>query len=391
MTANVDSLPSLPFPRPAPLEPPAELAWLRAEAPVSRVRSITGEPAWLVTRYEDARQVMSDRRFGLALPGAPGGVNDSLFQDPPGHTRLRRLVTAAFTPRRVTDLRSRTTEIANTLVASMAAGERSVDLLEAFAFPLPITVISELLGIPEAERESFQAWSNALVLGASQGASADPGTGWQNLAQQVSGLIASKRQQPGDDLLSALIAVPDTDGQLSEAELVMMAITLVMAGYATTAVATGLGTILLTSHDEFARLAAEPALIPTAVDEVFRFQGASMDLARVALEDLELAGVQIRAGDNVVVSITSANRDERRFASPDRFDITRADNPHLTFGHGIHHCLGAALARMELQVVFTILATQLPELRLAIQTDELEWQRSEFFGDEWPKTVPVSW
>ncbi|MCA1670721.1 MAG: cytochrome P450 [Actinobacteria bacterium] len=396
MTTATSSVPSLPFARPSPLEPPGELARLRAEAPVSRVHSTTGEPAWLVTRYDDARAVLSDRRFALALPGvtdAEQATNDSLFQEPPGHTRLRRLVTAAFTPRRVAGLRSRTTEIATGLVADMATRERPVELMEAFAFPLPITVIGELLGIPATERESFRAWSNALMsLPAPGGATDDPGTGWESLSHQVRSLIARKRDHPGDDLLSALITVRDTDAErLSEAELVMMAITLIMAGYLTTSVATGLGTILLTGHDQLPRLATDPALVPTAVEEVLRFQTAGGDMARVATEALELAGVQIPAGDKVVISLTSANRDERRFADPDRFDITRTDNPHLTFGHGIHHCLGAALARMELQVVFTTLAAQLPDLRLAVRPEELAWQRSELFGDEWPQAIPVTW
>jgi cytochrome P450 len=395
MTAATDNLPSLPLPRPDPLDPPVELARLRAEDPISRVRSSTGEPAWLVTRYDDARTVLSDRRFGLALPGIDNGAagpNDSLFQDPPGHTRLRKLVGAAFTPRRVSALRSRATEIATTLAADLLARERPVDLMAVFALPLPITVISELLGIPHGERESFQAGSNALLALPTDAASADPGSGWADLSRQVGGLIAAKREQPGEDLLSALIAVRDagTD-RLSEAELVMMALTLIMAGYVTTSVATGLGAILLTGHGQLARLAAEPELVPTAIEEVLRFQTAGGDVARVASENLDLAGVRIAAGAKVIVSITSANRDERHFAAPDRFDITRTENPHLTFGHGVHHCLGAALARMELQTVFTTLATQLPRLRLSVPAGELTWQRSELFGDEWPETLPMTW
>lgn len=390
------SLPSLPFARSDPLTPAATLARLRTEAPVSRVLATDGEPAWLVTRYGDVQTVLGDRRYGLALPGATGGGqggNDSLFQDPPGHTRLRRLVTAAFTPRRVAGLRARTVEIATQLIDRIAARKGPVvDLMEAFAFPLPITVIGELLGIPPSERDRFRKWSNGLLSLPVPGETTDPGTGWQHLYGQVGDLIGRKRRHPGDDLLSALIAVRDTDsGRLSEAELVMMAITLIMAGYLTTSMATGLGTILLTGHNGLARLATEPTLVPRAVDEILRFQAATGDLARVATENLELAGVSIAAGEKVILSITSANRDERRFTDANRFDITRADNPHLTFGHGIHHCLGAALARMELQVAFGTLAARLPGMHLAVHFGELRWQRSEFFGDEWPQAVPLCW
>jgi cytochrome P450 len=394
MQTNTGSLPSLPFDRPNPLEPAEDLTRLRATAPVSRVRATTGEPAWLVTRYHDAWTVLTDRRFGLALPGMEAGgdgANDSLFQDPPGHTRLRGLVSAVFTPRRVAELRSRTAEIATELIDQVMARRPPIDLMEALAFPLPITVIGELLGVPVTEREHFRTSSDAL-LSIPQSSQADPGAGWENLHAQVTDLIARKRRDPGDDLLSALIAVRDTDAdRLSEPELVMMAITLIMAGYVTTSVPIAVGTILLAGTGQLAHLADDPALVRTAVEEVLRFQAAVGEVARVAKEELELGGVQIRAGDKVLVSLTSANRDERRFTDPDRFDITRAHNPHLTFGHGVHHCLGAALARLELQAVFAALASRLPGIRLAIAAEELAWRRAELFGDEWPQAVPVSW
>lgn len=396
MTIATSSVPSLPFRRPNPLEPAADLARSRAAAPVSRVTATTGEPAWLVTRYGDARAVLTDGRFGLALPGleASGGgeqTNDSLFQDPPGHTRLRRLVSAAFTPRRVAELRPRAAQVAAGLIDQMMARRPPVDLMEALGFPLPITVIGELLGVPTAERDSFGAWSNALLSLPLAGGS-DPGTGWEHLSAQVSDLIARKRADPGDDLLSALIAVRDADADhLSEAELVMMAVTLIPAGYVTTSIGTGVGTILLTAHDQPRRLTEDPRLVPGAVEEILRYQAVAGDVARVATEDVQLAGTNISAGDKVLVSLTSANRDERRFNDPDTFDIARPDNAHLTFGHGIHHCLGAALARMELQLVFAPLAARLPNLHLAVPADELVWQRSELFGDEWPQTIPVSW
>lgn len=395
MTAPADFLPAMPFARPHPLEPPEELARLRATAPVVRVRAATGKAAWLVTRYDEARAVLADRRFGLALPGldsAETGETGSLFQNPPGHTRLRRLVSTAFTPRRVEALRARTLEIAEGLLDVMLDRQRPVDLMEAFAFPLPITVIGELLGVPAADREHFRTWSDALLSLADSGGGSDPGAAWADLSGQVSDLIARKRERPGDDLLSALIAVRDDDAdRLSDAELVMMAITLIPAGYVTTATTLASALILLTQHQVFERLAAEPALIPRAVDEVLRYQAAAGDVARVAVEDVQLADVTIRAGDKALISLTSANRDERLFTEPDRFDITRNDNAHLSFGHGIHHCLGAALARLELQVALTVLASRLPTLNPAMPLDELTWQRSDLFGDEYLTTLPVSW
>lgn len=364
---------------------------------MARVKTSTGELGWLVTRYHDARFVLSDRRFSLAIPGletgddALGGAppNDSLFQDPPGHTRLRRLVTQAFTPRRVAELRPRMEEIAGGLVDDLAAGQPPADLMEAFASPLPITVIGELLGVPVSEQGRFRAWSDALLsLPGQQGH--DAGSAWGDAHQQITELIVLKRAEPGDDLLSDLIAVRDhDDGRLSEEELVMMAITLIPAGYLTTATSIGVGTILLAQDGQLATLADEPGLLPTAVEEVLRYQTAAGDLARLANEDLVLAGQPIRAGERVLISLTSANRDERRFAEPARFDITRAENPHLTFGQGIHHCLGAALARLELQVALAVLATRLPSLRLAVPPVELSWRRSDLFGDEWLSALPV--
>lgn len=394
MSTISDTVPSFPFRRPNPLAPARELARLRAQDPVSRVLSAAGEPAWLVTRYDDARVVLADRRFGLPAPGVEaggGGPNDSLFQDPPAHTRLRRLVSSAFTPRRVGQLRHHTADMAFGLIEEMVAAGPPVDLMEALAFPLPITVIGELLGVPPSDRERFRAWSKALMsLPFADGT--DPGAGWENLYQQINGLIIHKRRHPGDDLLSALIAVHDDDGdRLSEAELAMMAATLIPAGSVTTSTAAGVGIVLLSDHGQLRPLGQDPALVPSAVEEVLRYQAAAGDAARAVTQDVELGGRMLRAGDKVLVSLTSANRDQERFPEPDRFDISRPDNAHLTFGHGIHHCLGAALARLELQAVLAALATRLPGLHLAIPAAELPWRSSALFGDEMLDALPVSW
>lgn len=384
------TVPTLPFPRPDPLAPAPLLAHLRQEAPVCPVRSSAGEPAWLVTGYDHARAVLADRRVGLALPGLSGGdelTNMSIFQDPPGHTRLRRLVSAAFTPRQVARLRSRVEDLAAGLAGDLAAETAPFDLMEGFAYPLAVTTIGELLGVPEGERASFRQWSDALMfLGA--GAVTDPATGWRRLGAQVRDLLAAKWRRPADDLLSALVAVHDQqDGRLSDRELVVMAITLIIAGYVTTSVAVGVGAMCLAG--DLGRLPRDPASTARAVEEVLRFHPAVGDAGRRAREDLDLGGVTVPAGGRIIVSLVAANRDPRRFGDPDRFDPTRADNPHLSFGYGIHHCLGAALARLELQAAFTALGARMPGLHLAVPAGRLTWNRSELFGDEWPSAVPM--
>lgn len=362
--------------------------------PIVRMHTPDGEDVWLVTRYDEVRTVLSDSRFGVAMPGmsAPEfGSNDSLFQNPPGHTRLRRLVAPTFGQRRVNRLRSRTAEIADELVGRLLEREPPQDLMEAFTYPLPITIIGDLLGVPENDRANFRAWSDTLL------ALTEPGTtdideAWQNLAAQVGEMITRKREHPGDDLLSSLIAARDEDSdRLSDPELTTMAITLITAGYVTTSTGLAMALVMLTERNLLARLADEPALVAPAVEEVLRYQGAAGDIARVAVEDVTINGVTIAAGEKVIVSLTTANRDERRFSDPDTFDITRSDNAHVTFGHGIHHCLGAALARVELQVALTTLASRVPTLRLTTTPEELPWRRSGLFGDEFLTALSMSW
>lgn len=383
----------LPFDRRNPIEPAAELAWLRANDPIARVTATTGEPAWLVTRYDDARQLLQDRRLGLAVPGMEStedAPSDSLFQDPPGHTRLRRLVSAGFTLRRVAEMQPRVADLACRLVDQMTTHGPPVDLMSELGRLLPITVIGELLGIPPADQTHFHAWSNELLaLTDSESGLAD---GWAGLQQLITGQIASKRAAPGEDLLSALIAVRDNDaGRLSENELVMMAITLIPAGYLTTAVGTAFAVLLLSEGDNFHRIARQPSLNVTAVEELLRYQAAAGDIARIAKEDIEVSGVHIHANDKILISLTSANRDGRRFTAPDTLDIARAENPHLTFGHGVHHCLGAALARLELRSAVSALAARIPGVRPAVPLDQLTWQRSEMFGDDVLDALPVTW
>jgi cytochrome P450 len=353
---------------------------LRRHSPVRAVDVPAGR-LWLVTRYADARQLLADPRLVKRRPGAADYTESHdrlldehmLSADPPVHTRLRRLVSKVFTPARIEALRPRIREIAESLVEPLAAGDRA-DLVADFAFPLPITVICEMLGVPLADRDSFRTWSNTMVAGAATGKSTAPAA--RALSAYVVDLIAAKRGDLGDDLLSELIAVRHESDRLTERELVSMVFLLLIAGHETTVnlIANGMH-LLLTHPDQYRRLRSEPGLIPTAVEEFLRYESpVETTTPRYTAAPVEVGGVTIPAGEVVLVALASANRDEDRFADPARFDITRRENGHLAFGHGIHFCLGAPLARLEGQVAFETLLARLPELALAVPADELAWR-----------------
>ncbi|MCA2217959.1 cytochrome P450 family protein [Jidongwangia harbinensis] len=362
---------------------PVYAEWRRTD-PVRWVRLPSGLDAWVVTRYEDARRALSDPRLSKSLPvGAPrssalsadiGGAvsRHMLASDPPDHTRLRRLVSAAFTARRVEALRPRIEEIADGLLDAMSGRDR-VDLIDAFAFPLPIQVICELLGIPAADQDSFRAWSTIIVTG-SQSGDRLPGA-MRAMVAYIRGLIADRRAHPGDDLLTGLIEVRDQQDRLSEDELSSMVFLLLIAGHETTVNLIGNGAFLLLSRRErWDRLRADPALLPGAIEEFLRYDGpVEAATFRVAAEDLEIGGQAIAAGQPVLVLLLSANHDDR-FPDADEVLLDRAHNPHLGFGHGIHYCLGAPLARLEAQIAFGKLLGRFPELRLAVPAEDLAWR-----------------
>lgn len=376
-------------------------AELPATGPVLRATMPSGHRAWLMTRYDDARFVLSDPRFSryLLYPGAPcmiqpgdfsTGERSILNLDPPDHTRLRRLAAKAFTARRIEALRGRVEEITAGLLDQMGSLPPPVDLLEEFAFPLPTAVICELLGVPFEQRDRFRAWSTTIV------------TPFQHTPDQVAAaqreskdnmreLIAAKREQPTDDLLSGFIEARDNDDRLSEDELIDLTTQMLLAGHETTVSLIGTGVVLLAKHpDQLAKLKADPALVDRAVEEILRYDGpADATLLRVALEDVEVAGVWIRKGDAVMAVSGAANYDEAEFANPTEFDITRTHNPHLGFGHGIHFCFGAPLARLEGQVALTALYRRFPNLRLAVPVDEVDWRPP--LSVRGPATVPVTW
>lgn len=372
-------------------------AVLREEEPLCRVRLPYGEPAWLATRYADVRTVLGDARFSRAAAtgrdqprirahiGPPGNI---MSLDPPEHSRLRRLVMNAFTMRRVEALRPRAREIADDLVDRMVDGGPPAELVEGFALPLPITVICELLGVPVADRRDFRVWSDAF-LSTTRFTPQEVAENVGKLREYMAGLIAERRRESRDDLISALVVARDRDDRLSEDELLSMAEAILVAGHETTASQIpNFVHVLLHNQDHLAALREHPDLVPKAVEELMRWVplGSGGSTARYATEDVELGGVTVRAGEPVVVALNSANRDETVFPDPDAIDFARATTPHVGFGHGPHHCLGAPLARMELQVALHTLVTRLPGLRLA---GDVVWKSG--LATRAPEHLPVAW
>jgi cytochrome P450 len=365
-------------------------AGLAAGGSVHRIQLPHGEPAWLVTGYDDVRQALADPRLvkGGPPPVEPGQplpadvhramMNDLLHLDPPDHTRLRRLVSSAFTRRRVEDLAPRIGQLADALLDELLAAPREVaDLIPAYAFPLPMTVLCELLGVPADDAPAFRGWSTTLVAG-----SLAPVAEWVGAATSLIGyvrdLLDRKRRQPGDDLLHALVAARDGADRLSEDELTSMVFLLLVAGQETTVNLIANGTLTLLLHPaELAAVRADPAALPAVVEEVLRYDGpVQVATPRIAVAPVELGGVLIAPGDVVVPSLLAANRDPRR-PGGDVFDPRRTPAlPHTAFGHGVHHCLGAPLARLEGRIALERLVTRCPDLRLATTADRLELRPS---------------
>jgi cytochrome P450 len=367
-------------------DPAGFFARLRESRPVAPVRRPGYGPAWAVTRYADVRAALTDPRLARDVHRWPGGARSwpsedanihahMLHFDPPDHTRLRRLVQKAFASRSAA-LRPRAQEIAARLLDGMAA-ERGdvVDLLDRFARPLPIAVISEMLGIPAADR----AWIEATVYAYDNRAEHDRVE--RELAAYFTGLIAAKRAEPGDDLVSALSLARDHQGagaadRLTDTELLSTVYLLVMAGFDTTVNLIASGTLALLTHPaELARLREDPSLLPGAVEELLRFTSpVNHANDRFTLEDLPVGDVVIPAGEWVFVATSSANRDPARFPDPDRLDLGRAAGGHVAFGYGVHYCLGAPLARMEAEVALGALLPRFPGMSLAVPARELRWR-----------------
>ncbi|MEU5879910.1 cytochrome P450 [Spirillospora sp. NPDC047279] len=372
---------------------------IRRGSPVAPVRLPDGTGAWLVTGWEEARQVLSDPVFSRARAAgrSPGAPRREIFiadMDPPEHTRMRRHAARAFTHRRVQELRPRVEEAAGRLLDAMEHDGAPADLVERLALPLPVTVICELFGVPPGDRTRFQRWSEAFLT-ISAYSPAEVRDAHEALDAYLGDLIERRRADPGDDLLSALAHADDEDGEdggLGPGELVGLGAGLLVAGYETTASQiTNLTYTLLSLDGEWARLADRPELLSTAIEELLRFvpPGSDTGMPRVATVDVELGGVLVRSGDTVLVARPAANRDERVFPFPESLVLDRPDNPHLAFGHGIHHCLGAHLARLELQVSLGGLLGRFPRLRLAAPESALQWKAGSSVRGLYQ--LPVTW
>ena len=383
---------------------------MRGEDPVFCQPGIDGETMlWFVTRHDDAVAVLlDDERFvrdpALALTpdeleafssGMPEAIafidTHMLNKDGEDHRRLRRLVTKAFTPRMVEQLRPRIQEIADALIDAVEArGE--MELVDEFAFPLPITVIAELLGIPVGDRDSFRRWTNAIVT---------PTLTPEDVAQfgeVINEFVAYLRElferrgtTPGDDLISALLQVEEGGDTLSEEELFSMVVLLIIAGHETTVSLIGNAVLALLEHPEQrAELQSDPEQMSHAIEELLRYDSpVERTLSRWAATDVELGGQTIRRGEGVIVILGSANRDPSRFTDPDTLDLARADVKHIAFGRGSHYCLGAPLARLEAEIALTTLLRRLPGLRLAAPVEELSWRPVPLFRSL--ASLPIAW
>jgi cytochrome P450 len=406
-------------------DPYATHAALAAACPFHRARFTAdgtpapgplGRPFWLATGYAAAADAMLsdgltvDPRAALppeALAELPGMdpemqpvFRNLLSLDPPDHARLRRLAQPSFTTRAIQPMRPRIRAIAERLLddadaAASARGERrpnrGMDLIRVFAAPLPIAVIFELLGIPQADRERVYAWTHALLNVGAVTDAEQTKAALRPFIAYTRALVAAKRAEPADDLLSTLVAAEADGDRLDEDELLSMVFLLVLAGHVTTVNLIGNGALALLNHpDQLAMLRADPSLIPAAVEEILRYWGpVEIASERYARAPMDLDGIALAAGDLVIPDLAAANRDPARFADPDRFDITRPDaNRHVAFGKGIHACLGAPLARLEGEVALGALLDRCPDLRLAIPAGEARWHSGPLLG---LVALPVAW
>jgi cytochrome P450 len=382
------------FSREFAADPYPAYAWLRTHAPVHRTRLPSGVEAWLVTRYADARQTLADPRLSKnpahhagpsdarGRTGIPGERQADLMThllniDPPDHTRLRRLVSKAFTPRRVAAFEPRVQELAHRLID--AFGPRGeADLIREFAFPLPIYAICDLLGVPASDQDDFLGWAGLMLHLPGSGPRGGLARAVKMIRGYLADLIDRKRAEPGDDLVSGLVRASDHGEHLTGNEAAAMCFVLLFAGFETTVNLIGNGTRALLGHPDQRAVFQDAAVrgdrprLDAAVEELLRYDGP-VELAtwRYATEPLEIGGQHIAPGDPVLVVLAAADRDPDRFDAPDTLDLARGHNPHLGYGHGIHYCIGAPLARLEGRTALATLLRRLPDLELAVPPGEL--------------------
>jgi len=369
------------------LNPPPEYSALRLDGPIQRVTLWNGQTAWLVTRWEDVREVLSsphvssdpDRRgYPSFSPGRTAHIKSRktfINMDPPDHTLYRRMLTKEFTLKRMQELRPFVQDIVDQLLDDMLRKGPPADIVTALARPLPARVISVMLGVPYAHYADLQRWTETR-----NDLTSDPAevlAAAERMTDVLGGILRGKEAQPGngDDLLSRMAIEHINTGHLQHDEAVRMAIFLYMAGHSTTASQTALGILsFLQFPDQHAALLANPSLLKGAIEEMLRFHTiAHFNAARVATADLMIGGEKVQEGDGIFALLFAANRDPAMFSNPDNFDISRQDNRHLAFSFGIHQCLGQPLARLELEVVFDTIMKRLPKLRLAMPTEQLRF------------------
>jgi cytochrome P450 len=365
-------------------------AQVRADGPVHQVTLADGHQAWLVVRYAEARAALNDPRLSkdmhaaLARDGAvvaeglpgPAFARHMLSVDPPDHTRLRGLASPAFSRQRVAALRPRIQQLVDELLDELEGhGDVAVDLVSRFAFPLPFTVISELLGVPEPDRGRLGTWfSTLLAPSSSPEPPAEAVAASTNIVRYLTDLLVVKRADPGEDLVTDLVCAA-ADRSLTEQEMLSTVFQLVVAGHDTTTSLIGNGIAALLTHPhQQAALATNPDLIPAAIEEFMRWDApVPHSTFRYTTQEVRLGGAVIPANAQVIISLAAANRDPDRYRNADALDVTRIGTSHLAFGHGIHHCLGARLARLEALIAFTALLRRFPEMRLALPPAELRW------------------
>jgi pentalenic acid synthase len=390
-----------PSPRGGRFDPPPAYSELQASHPFQRARLASGLTAVLVTRHEHVRHLLDDDRLSSdeGVPGYPflyegafaSPLKDTFMRtDGEAHLRVRRMLAKEFTVRRAAELRTDVQQIADSCLDAMAQGGSSADLVPALAFPVPSGTICRLLGVPVQDRPVFESNTRAMIditstqdqVMAAMGA----------IMGYLDQLLTRKESDPADDLLSRLVHERLVTGQVQRQELVQIALILLVGGHETTATMIGLGTFALLQHpDQLARLRAEPDLWPSAVEELLRHQTIVQNpIQRVALEDIEIDGEIIRAGEGVVMVLETANRDPRAYADPDTLDVTRNPRNHVSFSFGPHHCLGHAVARMELEVVYRSLFTRFPDLRLAVAAEDVV-MRPTSVGLYGVDRLPVTW
>jgi cytochrome P450 len=396
--------PAFPMPRQCPFKAPPGYAEAQARPGLTRVTMWDGSTAWLASRHEDVKQILRDRRFS-AVPSKPGypfvseAIRSLLLgeeptfvsMDAPQHTKYRRMLAPEFTVQRIEALRPRIQHIVDDLIDEMIGKEPPTDFVEAFALAVPSLAISELLGVPYQDHDFFQKRARDRM-NLSAGPEV-PLIAGREIAEYLDQLLAARERDPGEgkDLLSRLVIDQVRPGNLDRRDAIAIARLILVAGHETTANVIAMGTMTLLRHpDQLEALRADPSLVPNAVEEVLRYLTVPhFNSTRVCVEDAEVGGTLIKAGEGVLAMVSAANKDPAAFPDPERFDIRRKANHHVTFADGTHQCLGQPLARLELNIVFTTLFQRMPGLRLDVAEDQLSFKHDQRAYGVY--SLPVSW